>query len=90
MRVSGGKKKRISRIYTSKQIFQLLVLPVLLHPFCYFTFLTKSPNFLPWVTLSLCLAVSLFPFKAVLRSSLELAHQKNSLVPLSINQRETS
>lgn len=37
-----------------------------------------------------CLAASLFPFNAVLSSSFEPAHQKNSLVPLSINQRETS
>lgn len=54
------KKKRLSRIYTSKQIFRFLVLPVLLHLSNYFTFLTNSPNFLLWVTLSPCVWLPLF------------------------------
>lgn len=56
-----------------------------------FHFLTNSPDFLLWVTLSSCVWLPLSsPFKAVLSFSFEPAHQKNSLVPLSINQHETS
>lgn len=89
LRVSGEKKKNFTDLYFKANILALCT-PRFASSFLLFHFLTKSPNFLLWVTLSLCLAVSLFTFKAVLSSSLEPAHQKNSLVSLSINQRETS